>query len=53
VHPGSIEEEVLHRLRRRWSYLDTLGLGSVPCDLGLGQRVPKVPREWGPKVGAS
>lgn len=42
IHPGSIEEEVLHRLERRWGHLSALGLDYLPIEYGLGKRVPKV-----------
>lgn len=41
IHPGSIEEEILHRLERRWGHLSALGLDYLPIEYGLGKRVPK------------
>jgi superfamily II DNA or RNA helicase len=42
VHPGGVEEEILWRLRRRWGYLSTLGLGYMTSEVALGKRVPSV-----------
>ena len=45
VHPCSVEEEILNRLRRRWDYLKVLGLDYMPKRYGLGTRIPRVPWE--------
>lgn len=46
MHPGSVEEEIFHRLKRRWSYLSAIGLGAVSKEVALGERVPRVPADW-------
>ena len=43
VHPGSVGEEILNRLRRRWDYLRVLGIDYVDLGVALGTRVPAVP----------
>ncbi len=43
VHPGSVEEEILSRLYRRWGYLTTLGLDYMSPRQALGRRLPAVP----------
>lgn len=43
VHPGSVGEEILHRLRRRWGYLGVLGIDFVDFETALGTRIPQVP----------
>ena len=45
IHPGSVEEEIVWRLRRRWQYLESLGLGYMPIRIALGWRFPSVPWE--------
>jgi hypothetical protein len=42
IHPGSVEEEILHRLERRWAYLRALGLGYLELGTAIGQRLPFV-----------
>jgi len=46
AHPGSIDEEILSRLHRRWSYLRVLGLDYLSYDQAMGVRLPVVP--WVP-----
>jgi hypothetical protein len=43
VHPSSVGEEILNRLRRRWGYLRVLGIDYVDFETALGTRVPRVP----------
>ncbi len=42
VHPGSVEEEILNRLKRRWRYLEALGLGYLDLEAAIGRRLPQV-----------
>jgi len=44
IHPCSVEEEILSRLRRRWGYLKILGLGYMRIELAVGKRLPQV--DW-------
>jgi hypothetical protein len=48
VHPCGIEEEILNRLKRRWSLLQCLGLDYMTKETALGIRVPTV--KWGKLV---
>jgi hypothetical protein len=44
AHPGSADEEILSRLRRRWDHLGALGLDYLSFDEALGTRLPAV--DW-------
>jgi len=46
VHPGSVDEEIASRLRRRWGYLRTLGLDYLSYNQAMGIRLPAVPQGW-------
>ena len=43
AHPGSVDEEILARLQRRWGYLQTLGLDYLTYGQAMGTRLPTVP----------
>lgn len=43
AHPGSVDEEILSRLHRRWGYLRALGLDYLSYTQALGTRLPPVP----------
>jgi superfamily II DNA or RNA helicase len=45
AHPGSVDEEILSRLRRRWGHLRTLGLDYLSYAQAMGTRLPAVPWE--------
>lgn len=40
AHYGSIDEEILSRLKRRWHYLKVLGIDSLTYDQAMGIRLP-------------
>jgi len=42
AHPGSVDEEILNRLHRRWGYLSALGLDYLSFHEALGTRLPAV-----------
>lgn len=42
AHPGSVDEEILNRLHRRWAHLKVLGLAFLDEKQGLGDRWPAV-----------
>lgn len=46
AHPGSVDEEILSRLHRRWGHLSALGLDYLSYEEALGTRLPAV--EWPP-----
>lgn len=46
AHPGSVDEEIISRLKRRWGHLGVLGLDYLSYDEALGVRLPPVPKEW-------
>lgn len=46
AHPGSVDEEILSRLRRRWGHLSALGLDYLSYEDALGVRLPVV--DWPP-----
>lgn len=43
AHPGSVDEEILSRLRRRWGHLRALGLDYLTYAQAMGTRLPVVP----------
>jgi superfamily II DNA or RNA helicase len=43
AHPGSVDEEIISRLRRRWGYLCALGLDYLSFEQAMGIRLPAVP----------
>jgi hypothetical protein len=45
AHPGSVDEEILSRLQRRWGYLRALGLDYLTFTQAMGTRLPAVPWE--------
>lgn len=42
AHPGSVDEEILSRLRRRWGHLRVLGLDYLSYEQAMGMRLPAV-----------
>ena len=42
AHPGSVDEEILSRLHRRWGHLSALGLDYLSYEEALGIRLPTV-----------
>ena len=42
AHPGSVDEEILSRLRRRWGHLRVLGLDYLSYEQAMGTRLPAV-----------
>lgn len=50
AHPGSVDEQILSRLCRRWGYLQALGLDYLTYSQAMGTRLFAVP--WGGEGGS-
>ena len=50
AHPGSVDEEILSRLWRRWGHLRVMGLDYLTYQQAMGRRLPAV--SWDAGVAA-